>query len=127
VSAHTYGNDTVGTNGVVNQALRREVNERISSINNAFQIDQPELMNVLCECIRPRCTAYIAMSVTEYELIRRFPTRFFVKAGHEIAEDERIVDEADGYVVIEAGGRGGVYAVGADPRSPYRRHEAVRT
>ena len=78
------------------------------------------------ECIWNDCTAKITMIVGDYEAVRRFPTRFFVKAGHEVAEEERVVAESDGYVVIEASGRGGLYAVSADPRGRwYRRPEVV--
>ena len=68
------------------------------------------------ECIWNDCTAKITMIVGDYEAVRRFPTRFFVKEGHEVAEGERVVAEADGYVVIEAYGREGIYAIEADPR-----------
>jgi hypothetical protein len=113
--------------GVVHQALRREVNERISLLNTTtFGVAGPETIDVVCECVRPSCTAAITMTVSDYELVRRFPTRFFVKEGHEVAEGERVVAEADGYVVIEASGRGGLYAVSADPRSPFRRPQEAR-
>jgi hypothetical protein len=121
VSAQPREDETAGTNGVVHQALRREVNERISAVNNTFGVSGPETIDVMCECVRESCKAHIAMSVAEYEHVRRFPTRFFVKEGHEIAQEERVLSDANGYVVIEARGRGGVYAVSADPRGSHRR------
>jgi siroheme synthase (precorrin-2 oxidase/ferrochelatase) len=119
MSAQPREVETAGTSGVVHQALRREVNEHISAVA------EPELIEVMCECVRAECAAHVTMTLAEYELVRRFPTRFFVKAGHDVAEGERVVAEADGYVVIEASGRGGLYAVSADPRSRYRRREGV--
>lgn len=116
-----------GTTEVVHQALRREVNERISALSATFSVTEPETIDVICECVRVECAARITMTVAEYELVRRFPTRFFVRAGHDVAEAERVVAESDGYVVIEASGRGGLYAVSADPRSPYRRGDEVGT
>ncbi len=101
---------------VVHQALRREVNEQINSVNHDFHLAVPESMDVLCECIDTNCTGRIQVTVAEYELVRRFPTRFFVKEGHEVSEGERVVAESAGYVVIEKSGRDGLYAVGADPR-----------
>lgn len=115
--AHASGiveDDRAGA--VVQQALRREVNERIRSINDGFGVREPDTIDVLCECIRPNCTAYIAMIVAEYELVRRFPTRFFVKEGHEVADGERVVSESGAFVVVESRGRAGLYAVSADPR-----------
>jgi hypothetical protein len=65
------------------------------------------------------------MTVAEYELVRRFSTRFFVKEGHEVAEEERVVAESDGYVVVETSGRSGLFAVGADPRRRSHRSAGV--
>jgi hypothetical protein len=104
------------TLGVAQQALRREVNEQISLLNHDFGVPEPEKSEVLCECIRPHCTARILMTVAEYELVRRFPTRFFIKEGHEVAADERVVTESDDYLVIEAAGLSSVYAAAADLR-----------
>jgi hypothetical protein len=116
---HTEDTATLGTPvtfGVVQHALRREVNEQISVVNHDFGIAEPEKTDVLCECVHPNCTARIVMTVADYERVRRFSTRFFVKEGHEVADEDRVVAESDGYIVIEAAGRSGLYAVGADPR-----------
>lgn len=110
--------------GVVHQALRREVNEHISSLNHDFSVRPSETIAVICECIRASCTANVEMTVPAYDEVRRFPTRFVVKEGHEIGDGERVVDTADGYVVIELTGSGGLYAVGVDPR---RRNGSGRT
>jgi hypothetical protein len=125
VSVQPRENNAVAANGVVQQALRREVNEHISSLNNTFGVSGPEKIDVMCECVRANCEARITMSLAEYERVRRFPTHFFVKEGHEIATEGRVVSEASGYVIIEAGGRGGLYAVRADPRSSHRRRSEV--
>jgi hypothetical protein len=127
VSTQPKEENTSATTGVVHQALRREVNEHISALSASFGVTEPETIDVFCECVRAQCAGLITMTVGEYELVRRFPTRFFVKVGHEVAEEERVVSESDGYVVIEARGREGVYAVSADPRSRYRRREGVGT
>jgi hypothetical protein len=102
--------------GITHQALRREVNERISSLNDGSWIAEPGLVDVCCECVRRDCTGRVAMTVSEYEAVRRFPTRFLVKEGHEVSGEERVVAEAAGYVVVERSGREGLYAVGTDPR-----------
>jgi hypothetical protein len=116
---HTEDTATVGPPvgfGVVQQALRREANEQISLVNHEFGVAEPEETEVLCECVHPNCAARIVMTVADYERVRRFSTRFFVKEGHEVADEDRVVAESDGYIVIEAAGRSGLYAVGADPR-----------
>jgi hypothetical protein len=98
------------------QALRREVNERITSINHDLGVVEEDVVNVLCECIHPNCSGLIEMAVSEYEAVRRFSTRFFVKVGHEVGHAERVVAESDGHVVIESTGRAGFRAGASDPR-----------
>jgi hypothetical protein len=100
----------------LHRALRREVNEQINVVNHDFGIAEPDMTDVICECVHPNCTARIVMTMAGYELVRRFPNRFFVKAGHEVTEEERVVAESDGYVVIEVAGHAGLSAVGADRR-----------
>lgn len=112
--------------GIPHQALRRELNEHICSVNtDSFGVTSPETIEVVCECAGARCEAPIVMTLAEYEAVRRFPTRFFVKAGHQLADDERIVTESAGYVVVEASGAGGLYAVRADPRRAGTRTREV--
>jgi hypothetical protein len=114
VSAQLQESDVVGY-----QALRRELNERISSINT-LGLGAAGSITVMCECVRTNCTASIAMTGREYETVRRFPTRFFVKEGHEVADEERVVAEAVDYIVIEAFGRKGINAVRASRRRGLR-------
>jgi hypothetical protein len=40
------------------------------------------------------------MSLKEYEAVRRYPTRFFIKEGHEVADVVRVVGYGTGYVVV---------------------------
>lgn len=101
---------------VVHQALRRDVNERINAVDHDFDIAPPEAMEIVCECAHTNCVARIVMTIAEYNAVRRVPTHFFVKDGHEVGEGERVVAESAGYVVVEKSGREGLYAVGADPR-----------
>ena len=109
---------------VVHQALRREVNEHISALNQDVHVAGLELIDVICECVHVDCAERVSMSIAAYESLRRFPTRFVVKAGHEVADGERVVSEATDYIVVEKSGRDGIYAVGADPR---RRHQSGGT
>jgi hypothetical protein len=101
---------------VVHQTLRREVNEQVRRLNSRLDGDQAERFDVVCECVFTGCTGRVEMGISEYETVRRFPTRFVVKAGHEVSESERVVDEGDTYVVVEKFGSGGAYALRADPR-----------
>jgi hypothetical protein len=111
------GEHEASTVSVVHQALRREVNEEINHVNGRLHVAEDETMDAMCECVHGGCTGMVSVPMAAYEQVRRFPTRFFVKAGHEVMEDERVVSEGDDYVVVEKFGDGGSYAVTSDPRS----------
>ena len=104
------------TDGVVHQALRREANEQIRKLGPQPDLSPCDTIDVVCECAFNACTGRLTMLVSEYEAVRRFSTRFLVKAGHEVSEFERVVAEFETYVVVVKVGRGGSYAVGLDPR-----------
>jgi hypothetical protein len=81
--------------GAQNQALLREVNERIAEFPSLSEVE------ILCECEDTACTEPIGLDSAEYEEIRRHPARFPIKPGHDNPEIERIVHEAGDYVVVE--------------------------
>jgi hypothetical protein len=84
----------------LNEAVFRDVNERIEELANAFQIkDQP--LDLVCECGNASCTERISMSHSEYEQLRSDSHRFAVSPGHEIPDVEKVVDKRGGYDVVE--------------------------
>lgn len=93
------------------QLLRREVNERV----RAADLEAPELV-ILCECGRPRCADRFAVATSTYEDVRRLPTHFAVRAGHEAPEAERLVAEHDGFRIVEKYGAPGLAAIRAQRR-----------
>jgi hypothetical protein len=96
-----------------NQTLFREVNERIKN----FDYANPQV-KFICECARPECRETVAMSLDDYEEIRRIPTHFFVVGhkGHVFLDVERIFETHSDYWVVEKFGRSGVEAIRLDPR-----------
>jgi hypothetical protein len=96
------------------QLLRRAVNERSRSAAAEGAV-ATELV-VLCECGRPRCAERFAVSAATYDEVRRFPTHFAVRTGHEAAEAERLVAEHDGFRIVEKYGAPGLAAIGAQRR-----------
>lgn len=60
-----------------------------------------EKQGFLCECAAGGCTEAIWLTRAEYEGIRAEQTHFVAVAGHERAEEERVVGRNDGYVVVE--------------------------
>jgi hypothetical protein len=81
--------------GAKNQALFREVNERIKGVAHSGYIE------FLCECADTDCTERIRLSSDEYEAIRRYPERFPIMPGHEVPEIEVVVEKYERYIVVE--------------------------
>jgi hypothetical protein len=99
--------------GAHNQALIREVNERIERV--ADDAAHPEF---LCECANEDCVETMELSIAEYEAIRSSPVQFPIKPGHDFPEFERVVEENGRYAVVEKFGEAARIVSQLDPRSP---------
>ena len=95
-----------------NQALWREINERIKAV-----AETSGEVQFLCECSRMDCTETITLSMAEYERIRSSPTRFPVVVGHDFPEIESVVEVTDGYAVVQKKGAAAEEVARVDPRS----------
>jgi hypothetical protein len=114
----------VGANGekqererqaALNQALRREVNERRPQSGEGA-----EVVRFVCECSDPASEELVSLTIDEYEFIRRI--RLVVRPGHLHHESERVLMEELGrFLVVEKFGRAGEVVAHLDPRGPTRR------
>jgi hypothetical protein len=84
-----------------NEALFRQVNERVREVSQAFATFDPTPVDFVCECGNQDCTEPITLTLAEYEAVRAVPTRFFVLASHVIPQVERVVSEHGTYVIVE--------------------------
>lgn len=86
-----------------NEALFREVNERIAQLGDSAQAWSPDgLVEFLCECgVDGGCGERIRVTLGVYETVRAQDDRFIVRAGHETPELERAVDWTDEYVIVD--------------------------
>ncbi|HET7555960.1 MAG TPA: hypothetical protein VFJ75_09945, partial [Gaiellaceae bacterium] len=75
-----------------NEALLREVNDRIQDVGERLSVvpDDGQL-DFCCECGRPDCGAFVSLTVSEYEHVRSDNDRFAVIPGHEDDRIERVV------------------------------------
>jgi hypothetical protein len=97
-----------------NEALFREVNERIERVTETLQV---ETLTILCECGDPSCLEQIQVSLPDYERVRADPTLFFIRAGHEDSDVEDVVEEHEDYhVVRKKDGSAAAQARKLDPR-----------
>ena|SRR6186997_1794404 len=79
-----------------NEARFREINEAAQP-----QRESQGSGRFVCECADRSCTAWIEMSLTDYEAIRANPRRFMVAPGHEILDVDIVIERRDGYFVVE--------------------------
>jgi hypothetical protein len=82
-----------------NEALFREVNERIERISATLQVND-EKLQILCECGIPTCLEQITVPVAEYERARAESTLFMIRPGHEHSDLEEVVERHDDYSVV---------------------------
>jgi hypothetical protein len=98
-----------------NEALFRQVNERIRQVNEP--LDPDERTDFLCECGDDDCTAPVSLTLAEYEEIRSTPTHFVVAHGHGTIDVERVVEKNERYSVVEKfRGEAERVALETDPR-----------
>ncbi len=98
-----------------NEALFREVNERIEAVSKAAPLDE-EPIGFLCECDNKDCAEKVGASQAEYEDVRRVATHFIVLPGHEDPAVERVVSENARFLIVEKRGKAGQDAEETDPR-----------
>lgn len=100
-----------------NDAIFREANERIERA--ALEFAGSDLVPFICECAEPRCRDVVRLPLAEYERIRGHSTWFLVTPGHEAiaGNSAEVVEDNDGYHVVEKVGRAAEVAAELDPRS----------
>ena len=86
-----------------NEALFREVNERIAYLGERAEAWSPDgTVDFLCECGEDGgCGQRVRVPLEVYERVRSQDDRFVVKPGHETLEIERAVQWTDEYVVVD--------------------------
>jgi len=101
----------------LNEAVFREVNERIEDLAETFQLKE-ELLDLVCECGDAGCVRRISMTRAEYEELRSEPHQFAVHPGHEYPDVEAVVDRRKGYdIVSKSKGAPERIAERTDPRT----------
>jgi hypothetical protein len=89
-----------------NEAVFREVNERIKELSNQFQVTEPAgIVEFICECSAETCRQMLEASIAEYERVRTDPSHFLIVPGHIWhPEHEREILRTERYAVIEKRG-----------------------
>lgn len=83
-----------------NQALYRQVNERIEELNESLG-SFSGVFEIMCECGDLGCTEMVSVPHDLYEHVRKSSARFITKPGHEIVDVEHVVERHEAFVVVE--------------------------
>jgi hypothetical protein len=100
----------------LNEAVFREVNERIEGLSKLFRSSKRESLDLVCECRNATCAKRIEMSRADYEALRADDTHFALYPGHADPEIERVVSTHKGYEVVAKQGSAGQVARDLSPR-----------
>ncbi len=101
-----------------NEAVFREVNERIEELQRRFSAAEHDLLQVVCECDRLDCMTHLTVSVSTYENVRTDPASFLVTPGHEDPSVEDVVDSGGDYLIVRKhAGEPRQVAANTDPRA----------
>jgi hypothetical protein len=82
----------------LNEALFRDVNERIAESADLFDVERPEFV---CECADPNCTERVPVTLAEYEQVRKKSTTFLLAPGHDEPDIEHVVSDRGRFHVVE--------------------------
>jgi hypothetical protein len=98
-----------------NEALFREVNERIESAATKLS---PMFTEYMCECSDDSCFEHVSLTLEEYRSVRKMGAVYFVLTpGHGNGEIERVVGGTDRYEIVEKQDVAAQVAAELDPRS----------
>ncbi|HYZ92838.1 MAG TPA: hypothetical protein VFA34_10665 [Actinomycetota bacterium] len=86
-----------------NEALFREVNERIAELGERAEAWAPDgTIQFMCECGEEGgCGQRVRVPIEVYERVRSQDDRFVVRPGHETPQIEHAVEWSDDYVVVD--------------------------
>jgi hypothetical protein len=88
-----------------NEALAREVNERVGEVSESW-LREDEPVEFVCECSLDECSDRIHLRMAEYRQVRTSPVRFAMLREHLVPEIEVVVGEAGDAVIVEKLGPG---------------------
>jgi hypothetical protein len=92
----------------LHEARRRRVIENEELFRAANEAHDAQMggepvrsVQYFCECAEVSCVNRVTLTSDRYRYIHEHPLRFVIVPGHELAEFEHVVEEGDGYAVVE--------------------------
>jgi hypothetical protein len=101
-----------------NEAIFREVNERIEELSKRAGVDEADSLfpGFVCECSNDGCTDILEISYQLYDSVREHPRRFLVLPGHEDLDAEVVLDRLENALIVEKRPEVSHIATEHDPR-----------
>jgi hypothetical protein len=92
-----------------NNSVFRDANEEIAAAAFEFGLSAETTSPFFCECSDPRCLRIVRVTLEDYRHVRSDARRFLHAPDHEIEVDRavRLVEERDGYTIVEKIGEAG--------------------
>ena len=89
-----------------NEALAREVNERVAWLDekavSTWAAPSEELFEFLCECgAEGGCEARLQLTLKEYDRVRAQDDRFALAPGHETDAIEHVIERTDRFLIVD--------------------------
>jgi hypothetical protein len=101
----------------LNEAVFREVNERIEALAETFELGSQPL-DLICECGDASCMQRISMTHAEYEQLRSESHQFAVYPGHDVPDVEHVIERRRRYDIVRKDeGVARLVAEQTDPRT----------
>lgn len=87
-----------------NELIFKNINLKTSKLVDAVfnehdKIDVP--IEFYCECSNTDCIEKVSLTLADFEKIRRNPSYFLIKPGHNQPDIEELVDGKPNYAVVE--------------------------
>ena len=101
----------------LNEAVFREVNERIHDLNERFELE-PQSLDLICECDDTNCADRISMPAADYEQVRADSRQFAIVPGHSDATVEIVIAREKDYHLVRKQSEAAAIAEETDPRGP---------
>ena len=96
-----------------NEVMFREANEKLG--DKRRELDIEGRTPFFCECGEPTCVELIRLPLEAYEHVRAHSSWFLIADDHP-AQDARVVETHDDYVIVEKVGVAGRIAEEENPR-----------
>ena len=97
-----------------NEAIFRAANERMAGWEERHAASATEIY--YCECADIECRDRVELGKADYERIRSNSRHFVIVPGHEVPDIETVIEENDGWSIIEKPDEVADIVEGTDPR-----------